>query len=133
MAVTTNFNVRIDGVPFVEQPSRLTPHPPGAERFSPILGGFYSFSQEKGWTFDLEWGSEALSDADAFAEADNFQANNGYGRRGRSTVNLTFTWYDGNDYTFAVLWSSAVEAALRWGTNVEKFKITLYEAAQVQA
>lgn len=129
MVVTTNFNVQINNILFVNQPSRLVPKPPKAKRFSPIKGGFFSFSQDFGWEFELEWGSEALSDAEAFEEVAFFYNSNLHSDAGRNTVELKFTWYDGDEYSFTVMWDEAVVAAFRYGTNVEKFSITLREAS----
>ena len=128
MAVTTNYNVKLDDVPFDPQPSKVVVHPPKATRFQDIYGPYISFAKQFGWTFELEWGSEALVDNEPLVMLQGYQ-NAPPGQ----TRNLKFTWFDGVEYGFTIVWSERISAAFRWGSNAEKFSITLRQAAVVEA
>lgn len=121
MAVTTNYNVRLDDTPLVWQPSRVVPHPPKGHDVQAVHGDWLGFVRAKGWWFELEFGQE-LSHDDLATQLQTIKDANTTG-----IYELSFVWFDGDTHTFNVLWDEELSAAIHWGSVLEKFSIVLYE------
>lgn len=120
--MTAITNVTLNGTPLDPQPSRLIPHPPDPIRVRAVNGGYISFIPEKGWSFELQYGSDELVDSDPIDDINSKLT-------GGDTEALSYTDPTGATVSKTVILDQAIAPAIHWGSNVERFSVFLYEAA----
>lgn len=119
-------NLTLDGDPIIPKPTRVIPHPPkGVVWQSPTDGGFAGFARQRGWWWELEWGSELIDDETLVAIKAFFDSISDPS----GSVQFGFDWLEGQSEEFNVIWDEEVAAPIRWSSVNERLVITLYEAA----
>lgn len=118
--------VAVNGTPLAPQPSRFIPHPPRGSNPRGLNGLFNPSAPAFGWSFELVYGSEELTD-----EASWQAAVAAFGSPGSAPVELSYKDFNGNTQYHMVALLEEIVAPFHWGTLPERFGFMVYEVGTV--
>lgn len=117
-------DAKLDGMSLDPQPSRIIPHPPAPTRIQMANGGWKSFTPDKGWWFELQYGSEQIADGDPILDVMALFASGD-----PDGIEFSYRNADGNTITKFVYLDTEIAPTIRWGDNPETYMIPIYECA----